>query len=185
MKNLLAFSLLMLMLMINVAAKSQDNSNIYSTANGVIQITAVINDSSVVAQGRELHVVLNYDNAALTMQLDFSTLKTGSAQLDSILARNAGEFIVFSGSLGLDYIQTGDHPPQNFEVKGTLSCDPSGQLVEGKGLLEHIYNGWYSSIFEMSFYINLNDIGITPPIEGMSENIQIEISEAILNQAMD
>ena len=185
MKNKIKYCLIFFVAFLGTTVYAQDNTNMYSTANGVIQITAVIDDTTVVAQGRELHVILNYENAAVTLQLDLSTLTTGNTTLDSLLALQEGKFIVFTGALSLDYINTGDHPPQEFEVKGTLSCDPDHSQVEGEGILEHIYNGWYSSVLEMTFYINLSDIGITPPVKGMSEDIQVEISESILNNKMD
>ena len=58
---------------------------IYRTASGEIQITAVYNDSVVLAVSKELVVVLDYEKAEFLINLRMSTLHTEDEMLDSML----------------------------------------------------------------------------------------------------
>src|SRR5690606_34727992 len=116
----------------------------YRTVNGIIQITGVLNDSVVVANSKKVTVLLNYETASFNLFFDIGTLRTGIDSLDKLLARQVGNFIEYEGKMGLEYVNTQSHGPQEFEVEGYINCNYHNKVIRGKGRLDHIYSGIYS-----------------------------------------
>jgi hypothetical protein len=182
MRQSLRYTFILFTLIVSNKSLAQD---IYGTANGIVQITAVVNDTVVLAQGRDLKIVLNYETAEIMLELDKNTLSTGSSYLDSLLYENYTAPIQYIGQLDLDYIRTQKHPPQDFEVDGFLSCDPTNHEFKGQGHLEHIFNGIYSCILTLSFHLSLEEIGIEISFPGVADEIHVEIVQTVLKRSSE
>jgi hypothetical protein len=80
--------------------KAQDN---YTTTNGLIVITATIDDKPVIYASDELQATLNYQTAEIEFELDKNNLR---ADDDFILQLFNPSILRFTGKLGIDYIRT-------------------------------------------------------------------------------
>lgn len=162
-------------LLVNVNAQGT-----FSTTNGTIQIATLLNGESLIAKSNFLVVVINYESAHFEIRLDKSTLRTGVDSLDEKLKDLRGELLIFQGKLGVEFVQTQSHPPQDFEVAGYLTCAPHYDYIVGRGHLEHIFDGVYSCILNMSFDIDLREMMIDIGLAGLSNEIHVEIVQTVL-----
>lgn len=156
--------------------------DVFRTTNGKIQLTGVWNDSVLTVRSDELIIIMNYETAAFHLKLDKSTLKTGIDSLDARLKKLERNYIEYEGKLGIDYIITHDHPPLDFIVEGYLNCFPHNEHIVGKGRLEHIFQGYYSCILNMTFHISLKEINMEINLPGLKDEIHVEILQSVLNQ---
>lgn len=154
----------------------------FRTIYGIVQITGVLNDSAIVAKSNKLFILLDYETARFILKLEKSTLKTGVDSLDQLLAKREDDFIRYEGKLGIDYIQSESHEPQDFVVNGYLTCADHNELIEGKGRLDHLFAGEYACMLTMTFHINLSDIHYDIGIPGLHDEIQIEILKTVLDK---
>ena len=166
-------------------SNSNAQDEVFRTIKGLIRFTGVVNDSVLIASSNQLVIVLDYENAKFILKLDKSTLRTGVDSLDKRLAKYNDDYIRFEGKLGIDYIQTASHPPQDFKVKGYLNCASHNEPVIGKGRLEHIFSDTYTCVLNMTFHINLKTIFFDIDLPGLEDEIQVEIVQTILNRGSD
>ena len=155
---------------------------VYGTANGLVQITGVLDDSMLFATSNELVVILNYETAEFELRLDKSTLTTGVDSLDIRLKSLKGEFIIYTGKLGIEFIKTQKHAPQDFDVEGELIWNSKNEIINGLGHLEHIFNSVYSCVLNMSFHLNLDDLKFDIGLLGLEDEIHVEILQAVLSR---
>lgn len=164
-----------LILLVNVNAQAT-----YSTTNGTIQLTTRLNEEPLTAKSNYLAVTINYETAQFELRLDKSTLRTNVDSLDQKLKNVQGDLLIFQGKLGIEFVQTKSHPPQDFEVAGYLTCAPHYDYIAGQGHLEHIFDGVYSCILNMSFDIDLKETMIDIGLAGLSNEIHVEIVQTVL-----
>lgn len=155
---------------------------VYGTANGLVQITGVLDDSVLFASSNELVVILNYETAEFELRLDKSTLTTGVDSLDIRLKSLKDEFIIYTGKLGIEFIKTQKHAPQDFDVEGELVWNSKNEIISGLGHLEHIYSSVYSCVLNMSFHLNLDDLKFDIGLLGLEDEIHVEILQAVLSR---
>lgn len=174
------FSIILVVLLIfgsNVKAQE-----VYGTINGTIHITGVWNDSALIAVSNQLVVLLNYETAQFELRLDKSTLRTGIDSLDKKLKKLERDILVYEGKLGIEYVQTQSHPPQDFEVEGYLTCAPHNENIIGKGHLEHIFGDVYSCILNMTFHLNLKETNLNIDLPGLVDEVHVEIIQTVLKR---
>lgn len=155
---------------------------IYKTVKGTVQITGAWNDSALIAVSNELVVLLNYETAQFELRLDKSTLRTGVDSQDKKLKKFERDILIYEGKLGIEYIQTQSHPPQDFEVEGYLTCAPHNENIIGKGHLEHIFGDVYSCILNMTFHLNLKEINLDIDLPGLQDEVHVEIIQTVLKR---
>lgn len=155
---------------------------VYGTVNGTVHITGAWNDSALIAVSNELVVLLNYETAQFELRLDKSTLRTGVDSLDKKLKKFERDILIYEGKLGIEYIQTQSHPPQDFEVEGYLTCTPHNENIIGKGHLEHIFGDVYSCILNMTFHLNLKEINLDIDLPGLQDEVHVEIIQTVLKR---
>ena len=126
-------------------------------------------------------MLIDYNTGEFQLYFDASTLKTGILTLDSLLAMEKGHVIHYEGKFGLDYIQTESHPPLDFTVEGSINCSNHNGFVRGNGRLVHLSNV-YSCYLNMTFDLKLDQLPFDIDIEGLDENIRIEIVQMLLDQ---
>lgn len=162
-------------------AKAQD---FYQTKNGNMLITAVSADTAFKVTTKDLLILLNYENANITIKMDKSTFKTGIDSLDKKIAQLKYDIIEFNGKLDIEYINTTGHPPLDFVVEGIISTNQNS--ISGDGHLEHISNrGTYSCMLTLKFNVKINDLGLNFQGLNLKEDIQIEIVQTVLNKSED
>lgn len=168
-----------LLLIFGLKVKAQE---VYGTTNGTIHITGGWNDSSLIAVSKELVVLLNYETAQFELRLDKSTIKTGIDSLDQKLKKLDHDVLVYEGKLGIDFIRTQSHAPQDFVVEGYLTCAPHNEDIIGKGHLEHIFGDVYSCILNMTFQLSLKDINLDIDLLGLADEIHVEVKQTVLKR---
>ena len=158
--------------------------DVYRTQNGDMLITAVSADTIFKITTKELLILLNYDNANISIKMDKSNFKTGIDSLDKKLAQLKYEIIEFKGKLGIQNINTNGHPPLDFKVDGIISTNQ--KTISGNGHLEHISSrGMYSCLLTLKFNLKINDLGLNFEGLNLKEDIQIEIVQNVLNKIRD
>jgi hypothetical protein len=155
--------------------------DIYRTQNGDMLITAVSGDTVFKVTSKELLILLNYKDASITIKMDKSTFKTGNDSIDKKLALMK-DIIEFKGKLDLEFINTQDHPPLDFKVKGILSSNQ--KTIYGDGRLAHIsFRGTYSCLLTLRLNLKMKDLGLNFEAFDLKEDIQIEIAQTVLNKS--
>jgi hypothetical protein len=162
-----------------------NGQDMFKTLAGTIEITSEINDTIAVFTSHNLIVSLNYENAQVKMQLDLGTLTSGLDTLDKKISQYKNSIIIFDGKLGIDYINTEDHPEQDFNVNGLLIYNNNKNKIEGTGKLIHIYGNFYACLLNVTFHLNLSNLNYKLPFNNMSNDIQIEIIDAVLKKEND
>lgn len=158
--------------------------DVYRTQSGDMLITAVSADTVFKVTTKELLILLNYENANITIKMDKSTFKTGIDSLDKRLAQLKYDIIEFKGKLDIEYINTAGHPPLDFKVEGIISTNQN--IISGDGHLEHISSrGLYSCLLTLKFNLKINDLGLNFEGLNLKEDIQIEIVQSVLNKIQD
>lgn len=159
-------------------------AEIYSTINGQIKISTVVDGKIVTARSNKLIISLDYNTALFKMRLDKSSLKTGVDSLNMFFSKYKGAFIETKGKMGIDFIETKSHPTQNFKVALTLENPYNTTEIMGNGSLTHL-GGIYSCILNLNFQLNLDDLNIQLPFKGINNKINIQILQTILKREAD
>lgn len=167
-----------------VSISNMQAQEYYRTMSATMIIKGLWNDSAIVAKSNRVFLLLNYETAEFLMQLDKSTLRTGIDSLDRLLASREYDYIEYEGKLGIEYINTQKHPPQDFEVEDYLRCMPhSEKKIIGKGRLEYIFGDPYSCILKMHFFhLNLRELGLDIPLPGLKDEVNVEIIQTVLKR---
>jgi hypothetical protein len=171
---------LLLNLISNVNAQQ-----IYATSNGRIRITTKLDGAPLIAVSNNLAVLLNYETAQFELRLDKSTIKTGVDSLDKRLSYLQGDLLIYKGKLGVEYIQTQSHPPQDFVIEGYLNCASCYGNIIGEGHLEHVFSGVYSCILNMTFHLNLKAMNLDIGLNGLSNEVHVEIIQTVLENGYE
>lgn len=132
----------------------------YYTRNATITVSVSIGDNLIPFQSDELSVKLDYETAEIIMHLPLNSLHSGIDSLDRQL-KTLNDEASFDGKLGLEYINTDNHPPINFDLEGWLVLDPNKQLITGKGQLHHNANSSeYACMLGLNLKLNFEDLNI-------------------------
>ena len=174
------FLLLSVLFLTTITASAQQDY--YYTVDGAMVIRASVNDSLLEVKSDKVTVLIDYDTGEFRLFFDASTLKTGVDSLDARLALDEGHVIHYEGKFGIDHVPTESHPPMDFSVEGYINCSYHNDFIEGKGTLEHLYDATYSCYLNLSFDLTLDQLPFEIPLEGLDENIRIEIVQMVLNQ---
>lgn len=171
-------------LFFTVTSQAFGQSEIYSTINGQINISTVIEGKIVTARSNKLIISLDYNTALFKIILDKSSLKTGVDSLNKIFSKYKGEFIETKGKMGINFIETKSHPTQSFKVGLTLNRPYNTFEILGNGSLTHL-GGIYSCILNLNFQLNLDDLNIQLPFKDVNNKINVQILQTILKRETD
>lgn len=156
------------------------NQSIYQTQKAEMTLKGVVNDSVFEAESKEVVILLNYQDASFIIKMDKSTFKTGVDSIDNKLKHLKYDIITFKGELGIDYINTNDDTPNDFQVEGVLSTN--SKIIKGTGNLLHTSSrGRYSGILTLDFILDKDDLGIDLSMLNLEDEIHIEIINVVLN----
>ncbi len=154
----------------------------YYTRNATLTLNSEWNGEPLQLITRELSVMLDYETAFIIIRFPVSSLETEADSLNTMLDRSKVE-VVFDGKLGMEYINTQDHPPMKFETEGWLTIGDSKELVTGEGELHHIGNSTkYACMLGMTMQLNFEDLGLPLPLSGMDKRFEAIITQALLQR---
>ena len=161
---------------------SAQQPDYYITVDGTIMIQGKLHDKPLLAKSNKATVLVDYNTGNFTLYFDASTLKTGVIALDTVLLKQKGYVIQYEGKFGVDHVQTESHAPLNFLVEGYINCHYHNDYIQGRGRLEHLYDDHYSCYLNMSFDLTLDQLPFNIQVEGLDENIRVEIVQMVMNQ---
>jgi len=154
--------------------------DIYRTQNGNILITAILSDSIFKVTSKEVIIFLNNSQATFSITLDKSTFKSDNKQVNDELALVKSDEIIFYGKFDIKNIDNNDHTPLDFDVEGVISTNK--KTLVGIGRLEHISSeGNISCLLTLKFNLSKNDLGLNLEDMDISDEIQIDIVQVLLN----
>lgn len=184
--NSITFFIVATFLFVAVSHKVEaQNQDYYYTVDGAIIMNGVYKDSAIIAKSKKVTVLLDYETAEFRLYFDIATVQTGIDSLDKLLAQQERNFVEFEGNLGIEYVQTQSHGPQDFEVEGYLDCDYQCGLIQGKGRLEHIFGDTYSCILTLSFLLNKNELPFPIPLVGLHDEFEVDVVQTILKRTSE
>lgn len=154
----------------------------YHTIAGTIMIQGSFNEKAVTAKSNRVTALIDYNTGEFQLYFDAATLHTGILAFDTLLARERGNVIQYEGNFGIDHVQTESHPPMDFIVEGYINCSYHNDYIQGKGTLKHLYDDYYSCYLNLSFDLTLDQLPFNIAMDGLDENIRIEIVQMVLNQ---
>ncbi len=153
----------------------------YQTETGFIQLAGRFNNENVLAESKHLHLLLNYDNAQFQMQLAIPTILSGSDSLNAYLKKPSNDsLILFSGKMDIDYVQTKNHPKQQFKVQGIMKLNKKERPFQFTGTLEHLNGSQASCQLSGNFTLSLRDFGINTNKDESLVNVRF--NEIIINR---
>lgn len=151
----------------------------YRTSKGQLVIKVILDGQSVTISSKELLMRLDYESGKVFMKQKTSALASNNDSIQAALENMEDEFITFEGNLGLDYINTVEHPPQDFQIEGVLY--PVNVYVLGSGLLVHRVQGTSSAcLLSLSFNLNIDDLYPDYKIAGLNNELQLSIIQSLI-----
>ncbi len=156
---------------------------IYRSIEGTISITMGYNDTVLIVGSHHLMVTLNYETGDISFKVPYESFRTFIDSVDTNILKLKNQWMEFKGKLGVLYINTKKHPPQKFDVEGTMLTSVPPTNVIGKGIINHISSG--SDIaceLTLKFQFRLSALNIQQVFYNANDNIQIDIQQAILKR---
>jgi len=157
--------------------------DVYGNKQATLTVVGRIDQKSITAHSKRVEVILEYDMATFEMKLPISSLHTGVDSLDRFFYGKNQEIINLRGKLGIDYINTENHPPQLFDFQGTLDYMGISIDVFGDGQIQHIYGGGkFACLLGLRFQLDPKLLGWD--ILG-GDYLVVQIKETVLDQQND
>ncbi|MCC6839093.1 MAG: hypothetical protein IT230_02940 [Flavobacteriales bacterium] len=158
----------------------------YESFVSPMYIRGVWNDQPILATTGKNQVVLDYETATFHISFDPSDLRTGIAQLDSVLITRRNQPVVITGKFqNVSTLQTRDHPPTDYKVEGRLSEKTTSKSYTGKARMEHIFAGRYACLLDIDFAVPVKDLGLERTFPGLSGYLTFYIRQSLLRRATD
>jgi len=171
--------LLLILLLSGVFTKSfaQD---MYGSMKGVISMVGIHEGSTITATSKKLQITLDYEHAIFEMVLPINTLYTGIDYLDGDFQEMEEMDITLKAQLGIDHINTNQHPTQYFTFKAIIIQREKEIEVTGTGHLEHVDGvGEYACLLGIKFELNPDALNLG--ILGHSR-LNIQVRQTVLNR---
>lgn len=169
----------LLLFSFSIASSAQD---VYYTRNATITINTAIGGKIISFKSDELSARLDYETAEIIMRMPLKSLRSGVDSLDEKMMRTNGE-AVFDGKLGLEYINTENHPPMHFDLEGWLILDLEKHLISGKGQLHHNANSSeYACMLGLEMILNFEDLNIHIPFKNLDSDFEVVVTQALLQR---
>jgi hypothetical protein len=174
------FRFLVLGLLLSTSVSAQE---ILQTLGGTVSINLDYGTSSTLLQGNKLKVQINYDEAILIATLTPSTLVNPSEQGIKINANFPFDEIILTGKFGVDYIETSNHEPLQFEFTGALTQNGREVPVHGMAELQHIGGGGdFSCLLGFNFTVSSSLIPSEFDVPDDLKEIKVQVLQTILNR---
>lgn len=174
--------ILILLLLIAIGLQYGLSQDIYYTRNATLYLNGGVNGKALTLQTSELNVKLDYETAEIIIRFPVSSLTT---DLDSLQhwIQNINSEVIYEGKLGLDYVNTENHPPMQFTTEGWLNINTEKRLIEGNGELHHVgQSNQYACVLGLNMILDLKALNIHLPIEGLDSEFEAIITQALLQR---
>lgn len=154
----------------------------YDTKNSRLLIVGSFEKDSFQVNGKNVSIKVNNATGSIEIIIPVKYLSVNNQKVRKILDSLKTETIEFKGFLGISKVETEPHPVQNFPVTIEVTAGGLKFSLSGSAVLEHLHiSGQYACMLDLRFDVSLDNDQISIP-EGMSENLKVVVSKAILRQ---
>lgn len=162
-------------------ALSQD---LYNTVNGQLGFVGVHQDTSFTAVSNKLVATLDYNTGMIKFRVDLSTITSKSDTLQSLFRSIQPNQVTFNGNIGQGSLNTKEHGRRGLSIGGKFSLNGVTKYKELNAFLicYPAAEGDVACQLSMDFTINLDEYNLTDNFSNFYENINIQISQAILER---
>jgi len=167
-----------------LAVNNVYSQDYYSTKKGQVIAQSVYYDSVITIKSSDLLMKLDNGTANLEMSVNLNSFSSNNDSINAKLKELTNKSVSFTGKLGIDYINTKPHLPQDFKFNGNVEYKDVFVAVNGNGSLTHISsNGETSCILWLKFKLDTKKLLWNLPLYGLSDVITINIIQAVLNES--
>ncbi|MCB0634383.1 MAG: hypothetical protein R2824_32870 [Saprospiraceae bacterium] len=158
------------------------SQDIYYTRNATLVLNGELDGKALTLQTGELNVKLDYETTEIIIRFPVSSLITDLDNLQTRIEKTNSE-VIYEGKLGLEYVNTENHPPMQFTTEGWLNINGEKRLIEGTGELHHIgKSNQYACMLGLNMVLDLEVLHIHLPIEGLENEFEVVITQALLQR---
>lgn len=170
----------LLFLLLPLCASAQWGT--FRTNFGHVIVITDINKQPLIAESHKLLVTLEYDKATISAILDPKTLDTGNDTLNFIL-QHLAEPVHLTGKMQIEYINTSNHPPMNFNLEAKVMMNGKEKLYIFPAKLEHLQaTTQMSCILTFSFTMRFSDFEIENLPAGIGDEMKVTVNEVVLRR---
>ena len=167
-------------------AASSPAQVVFRSLSSPLHVKAFWNGLPVLATTNDAQVIIDYEKATLDITFDPAHLRTGVAELDSVLDQHRGLPVTITAKLvGVDHIQTLKHPPMDFDLEGRLAHMNVDDPILGTGHLEHIFAGLYACLLEVTFIVPADRFQLDRSFNGITGNVTFHLVQTLLKRTND
>jgi len=182
--GLLLNGLMVWLLLMPGPSAAQD---IYNTVNGQISFVGVHGDTSFVATSDKLVATLDYNTGMVKFRVDLSTIKTNNDTLQQRFHDIRPQKLIFEGNINEGNINTKEHGRRGLLIGGDLSINRVTRYKEVNAFLicYPASEGDIACQLSMDFNLTLSEYKLEERFPHVYENMNIQISQAILERKND
>nr|NQU90271.1 hypothetical protein [Bacteroidota bacterium] len=156
----------------------------YRTVEGNIAITGEFKGERVVAQSSNLNFFLNYTTKVFVGKIDFKTLRTGVAFLDSlILSDKNSMWVNFSGTIPDDDFITWNHPVLKLNVPITVNANNIQEQLVLVATIEHSKTS-VTYVCHLYGFVGLNISQFNFGVAGLKDTVNIQFDQLVLKRQL-
>lgn len=151
----------------------------YRTNSGILFIKVQYKGELVNISSKQLLVLLDYETGKVILKQKVSNLFSDNNIVQSWIDKHRDEELIFTGKLGIDYINTKSHPPLDFKVEGYLS--PGDSQIIGQGVLIHrVEKSSAACLLSMNFRLKFVDVFPGIELDGIGDDIYVQVAQSLL-----
>ena len=170
--------MLILLLFIAIGRQHGLSQDIYYTRNATLFLNGELNGKALTLQTTELNVKLDYETAEIIISSLATDLDSLQTQIEKINSE-----VVYEGKLGLEYVNTENHPPMQFTTEGWLNINGEKKLIEGTGELHHIgQSNQYACVLGLKMILDLEVLNMHLPVQDLNSEFEVVITQALLQR---
>lgn len=174
-------SLIVFLLLIPSHPNAQD---IYNTVNGQISFVGVHGDTSFVATSNKLVATLDYSTGMIKFRVDLSTIETKNDSLQERFHKISPQKLTFDGNINKGNLNTKEHGRRGLLIGGDLSLNRLTDYKEVNAFMicYPAAEGDIACQLSIDFNLNLEEYELDERFPHVYENMNIQISQAILER---
>ena len=157
---------------------------IYNTVNGQIGFVGVHKDTSFTAGSNQLVATLDYNTGMVKFRLDLNTVTTRNDSLEKRFQTITPSRLSFEGDINEGNINTKEHGRRGLLIGGDLSLNSVTRYKDVNAFLicYPAGEGEIACQLSIDFNINLEEYELEEQFPHVYENINVQISQAILER---
>lgn len=176
--------LLLSILVVGFSATTQAQ-DIYKTIHGDIAISLTYHDSTILMISNDLNIALDYETSKITLRAGYETFSTRIDSIDSKLSAMRGNYLEYTGRLGIA-INTQNFSPQRYNnMEGQLTSANPPITVRGNGSMTCIPAGDKATpacTLLVSLETTLTALHLQDLLPGANDAIRIDVRQSILER---